>query len=80
MTEEFQRLIGDDLKQKQEDDDIEAKFEKTSSDYVAILENIADTLKALDDDFLLNLLGKEKHEAYKKNQVERQDKKMQSRG
>ncbi|XP_028399208.1 Bloom syndrome protein homolog [Dendronephthya gigantea] len=50
---------------------LDAKFEKSSSDYIAVLEKIADTFKTFDQDLLLNLLGEDEHEEYKKNQVER---------
>lgn len=65
----MQENFGETLAQA---DDLQTKFEKCCEDYVAVLENIADTLKTIDDEFLQNILGKEKHESFKKHQIERQ--------
>ena len=53
-------------------DDLPAKFEETCAEYVTVLEEIADTLKTLDDDLLQNVLGMETFQLYKKRQIERQ--------
>jgi hypothetical protein len=77
QREELQRLPADDLQANCEQsqapaDDLQTKFEKSCDDYVSVLEEIADTLKTLDDDFLQNVLGKEKYDSYKKRQIARQ--------
>ncbi|XP_028416505.1 uncharacterized protein LOC114540582 [Dendronephthya gigantea] len=68
---DFQRSSADHEFMQKQDNQLDAMFEKSSSDYIAVLERIADSFKAFDHDFLLNLFGEEKHEQYKKNQVER---------
>jgi hypothetical protein len=77
QREELQRLPAEDPQANCERsqppaDDLQTKFEKSSADYVSVLEEIADTLKTLDDDFLQNVLGKEKYDSYKKRQIARQ--------
>ncbi|XP_028399246.1 uncharacterized protein LOC114522703 [Dendronephthya gigantea] len=68
---DFQRSSADHEFMQKQDNQLDAMFEKSSSDYIAVLERIADSFKAFDHDFLLDLFGEEKHEQYKKNQVER---------
>ena len=52
-------------------DELELTFEKSSAEYLSVLEELADTLKTLDNEFLQNILGEEKFQVYKKRQIER---------
>lgn len=61
--------VGEPQSQDAEND-VQAKLDKSREAYVAVLEDIADTLKALDSDLLQNVLGKE-YEPYMKRQIER---------
>ena len=52
-------------------DDLLTKFEKTCVEYVTVLEEIADTFKTLDNDFLQNVLGMKTFDVYKRRNIER---------